>query len=51
MGREKITITPDHIRNPQIEKLEKEIVRAKWMRWILLFIGLIAGALISWFMS
>jgi len=49
MGKEKLTITPDNIRDPQIAKLEQELRRAKWMRWVFLAVGLAGGALISLF--
>ena len=51
MGIEEMYITPDSIRDPQIAKLEQEIRRAKWMRWVFLAGGLIGGVLISLLIS
>ena len=49
MGKKTDTITPDSIRDPQIAKLEQEIRRAKWMKWVFLAVGLGGGVLISLF--
>ncbi len=51
MGTEKIYITPDNIRDPQIAKLEQAIRRAKRMRWVFLAGGLVGGVLISLLIS
>ncbi|GAH44197.1 unnamed protein product [marine sediment metagenome] len=51
MGTKKMYITPDDIRDPQIAKLEQEIRRAKWMRWVFLAVGLVGGVLISLLIS
>ena len=42
------TITPDSIRNKELDALRSEIKRGKRRGWFLFVLGLIVGAVISW---
>jgi len=42
------TITPDSIRNKELEDLRRKLRRANLITWLLFVAGLIIGAVITW---
>ncbi|GEM_PF-3640845 len=42
------TITPDSIRDKELDDLRRRLRKAKYLTWILSVLGLIVGAFISW---
>ena len=51
MPIEKEYITPDKIRDKELEDLRQKLSTAKRLEWLLFVLGLALGALISWSLS
>jgi len=51
MPIEKEYITPDKIRDKELEDLRQKLSTAKRLGWLLFVLGLALGALISWSLS
>ena len=51
MSIEKEYITPDKIRDKELEDLRQKLSTAKRLGWLLFVLGLALGALISWSLS
>ena len=48
---ESMHITPDEIRDKELEDLRQKLSTAKRLGWLLLVLGLLLGVLISWAFS
>ncbi len=51
MPIESMHITPDEIRDKELEDLRQKLSTAKRLGWLLLVLGLLLGVLISWAFS
>ena len=51
MPIEKDYITPDKIRDKELEDLRQKLSTARRLGWLLFVLGLALGALISWSLS
>jgi len=48
MPEASMQITPEEIRNPELEDMRQKLSRAKRLGWLLFVLGLLLGLLISW---
>ena len=48
---ESMHITPDEVRDKELEDLRQKLSTAKRLGWLLFVLGLALGALISWSLS